>query len=109
MTPDVEAAVADLRACFPDTAVDAVGTGDGGAIVTIARVDPGPAYVQRETWMRFDIRLPVPACGHLSAVRTPRSGPHRRADPRRRHLCECIPRLAGAAVVQAEQPPRSED
>ena len=60
MTPDVEAAVADLRACFPDTAVDAVGTGDGGAIVTIARVDPGPAYVQRETWMRFDISYLYP-------------------------------------------------
>ena len=60
MTPDVEQAVADLRVCFPDAEVDAVGTGDGGATVTITRVDPGPAYVQRETWMRFDISYLYP-------------------------------------------------
>ena len=60
MTPEVEQAVEELRARFPDTEVDVVGTGDGGAIVTIARVDPGPAYVQRETWMRFAISFQYP-------------------------------------------------
>ena len=60
MTPEAEQAVEDLRACFADTEVDAVATGDGGATVTIARVDPGPAYVQRETWMRFDISYLYP-------------------------------------------------
>ena len=60
MTPEVEQAVEELRARFPDTEVDAVGTGDGGAIVTIARVDPGPTYVQRETWMRFAISFQYP-------------------------------------------------
>lgn len=60
MTPEVERAVEELRACFSDTGVDAVGTGDGGARVTIARVDPGPSYVQRETWVRFAISYQYP-------------------------------------------------
>ena len=60
MILEVEHAVEELRARFPDTEVDAAGTGDGGAIVTIARVDPGPAYAQRETWMRFDISYLYP-------------------------------------------------
>ena len=60
MTPEVEQAVEELRARLPETGVDAVGTGDGGAIVTIARVDPGPAYVQHETWMRLAISFQYP-------------------------------------------------
>ena len=60
MIPEVEQAVEELRARFPNTEVDAVATGDGGAVVTIARVDPGPAYAQRETWMRFDISYLYP-------------------------------------------------
>ena len=60
MTPEVERAVEELRACFADTEVDAVGTGDGGARVTIARVDPGPSYVQCETWVRFAISYQYP-------------------------------------------------
>ncbi len=61
MTPEVEKAVEELRTRFPDTEVDAVGTGDGGATVTIARVGPGPAYVQRETWMGFTISYLYPS------------------------------------------------
>ncbi|MDE0268072.1 MAG: hypothetical protein OXI96_03425 [Acidimicrobiaceae bacterium] len=60
MTPEVKQGIEGLRACFPDTEVTAVGTGDGGAIVTIACVDPGSAYVQRETWMRFAISFQYP-------------------------------------------------
>ena len=60
MTPEVEQAVEELRACFPDTEVDVSGTGDGGAIVTIVRVDPGPQYVQGETWLRFAISYQYP-------------------------------------------------
>lgn len=60
MTPEVKQAVGGLRACFPDTEVDAVSTGDGGAIVTIARVDPGSVYTQHETWLRFLIGFQYP-------------------------------------------------
>ena len=60
MTPEVEGAVEELRACFADAGVDAVGTGDGSARVTIARVDPGPSYVKRETWVRFEISYQYP-------------------------------------------------
>ena len=60
MTPEVERAAEELRTRFPDTEVDAVSTGDGGAIVTITRVDPGPAYVQSATWMRFAIGFQYP-------------------------------------------------
>ena len=60
MTPEVEQAVEELRACFPDTEVDASDTGDGGTIVTVARVDPGTPYVQGETWLRFAISYQYP-------------------------------------------------
>ncbi len=60
MTSEVEQAVEELQACFRDTEVDAVDTGDGGATVTIARVDPGPVYVQHETCMRFTISFQYP-------------------------------------------------
>lgn len=60
MTPEVEQAVEELRACFADTEVDTIGTGDGGALVTIARVDPGLSYAQRETWVRFLIGYQYP-------------------------------------------------
>lgn len=60
MTPEVEQAVEELRALFADTEVDAVDTGDGGAIVTVSRVDPGPVFTQRETWLRFAIGFQYP-------------------------------------------------
>lgn len=60
MTPEVKQAVGELRACFHATEVDAASTGDGGAVVTIACVDPGPVYTQRETWMRFVIGFQYP-------------------------------------------------
>ena len=60
MTPEVGQAVEELRVRFADTEVDAVGTGDGGAIITIASVDPGPVYTRRETWVRFAIGFQYP-------------------------------------------------
>ena len=60
MNADVAQAVAELRACFPDAAVEAADTGDGGALVTIDQIDPGPAFVQRETWVKFAIGFQYP-------------------------------------------------
>lgn len=43
MKPDIEKAIEELRERFPDARVVALGTDDGGALVTIDPVDPGPA------------------------------------------------------------------
>ena len=61
MNRDVAQAVAELETSFPDTEVVASGTGDGGAIVTINPIDPGPVYVQRETWLKFTISFQYPS------------------------------------------------
>lgn len=60
MTQEVALAVEELRATFADTEVAADDAGDGGAYITIARVDPGPAYVQDDTWVRFAIGFQYP-------------------------------------------------
>lgn len=60
MTPNVEQAVDELRVCFPDAEVDAIGTGDGGALVRISSVDPGRSYASRETWIGFTIGYQYP-------------------------------------------------
>ena len=60
MKPEVKQAVEELREHFPDAEVMAVGTDDGGAMVTIDPVDPGPAYIQRETWLKFAITFQYP-------------------------------------------------
>lgn len=73
MTPEVEQAVEELRACFPDAGVEAIGTGDGGAFVRISSIDPGHSYAKRETWIGFMIGhqypysdiYPLFVCPHL--------------------------------------------
>ena len=53
MNPEVERAVAELRASFPAAAVVAEDDGSGGAVVELNPIDPGSVYAQRETWLRF--------------------------------------------------------
>ena len=53
MNPEVEGAVAELRASFPAAVVVAEDDGSGGAFVELRPIDPGSVYVQRETWLRF--------------------------------------------------------
>ncbi len=60
MTPEVMRAVEELKACFTTAEVVTSDSADGGAIVTINPIDPGPAYVQRETWLKFDISFQYP-------------------------------------------------
>ena len=60
MTPEVARAVEELRTTFADTTVKADDAGDGGAYITIARVDPGAAYVQGDTWVRFAVGFQYP-------------------------------------------------
>ena len=60
MTPEVEEAVSELQASFPGVTVTAQEDGDGGGIVTMFPIDPGPTYVQRETWVKFAISCQYP-------------------------------------------------
>ena len=60
MKPQIEQAVEELRACFPDAEVVACGTDDGGASVRIDSIDLGPSYIPRETWIAFAIGFQYP-------------------------------------------------
>ena len=60
MTPDVAAAIEEIRHDYPDAAVTVREDADGGAFVTIDPVDPGPAYVQETTWVKFHITFQYP-------------------------------------------------
>lgn len=60
MTPEVSRAIEELTAAFPASVVEARALEDGGASVTVDPVDPGEAYVQRETWIRFVIGFQYP-------------------------------------------------
>ncbi|WP_419933182.1 hypothetical protein [Candidatus Poriferisodalis sp.] len=55
MKPEVQEAVAELRACFPAAVVSADDDGSGGAFVTVDPIDPGPAYRQDRTRLKFHI------------------------------------------------------
>lgn len=55
MKTAVREAVAELRAAFPAAAVTAADDGDGGAYVTVDPIDPGPTYMQDETWLKFHV------------------------------------------------------
>jgi hypothetical protein len=59
MTPEVAGAIDEIRAAFPDAAVEAREDGDG-VIVIVDPVDPGPPYVQRATWIGFRITFQYP-------------------------------------------------
>lgn len=48
-------AVAELRDTFPDTDVEVTPDGDGGAWITIAKVDLGPTWTPSTTWLGFHI------------------------------------------------------
>ena len=60
MKPEVAKAVSELRARFGGVTVTAEDDGDGGAVVSMYPLDPGPAYVQRETWIKFAVSYLYP-------------------------------------------------
>lgn len=57
---EVANAIAEIRATFSDATVDVTEDGQGGAFVVVDRVDPGPSYEQRETWVGFQITFQYP-------------------------------------------------
>lgn len=60
MTEEVAAAVEEIRAAFAEAAVTVRGDGDGGALVVVDPVDPGPSFVQDVTWVGFHITFQYP-------------------------------------------------
>ncbi|ADJ43939.1 hypothetical protein AMES_2116 [Amycolatopsis mediterranei S699] len=60
MTPEVTQAIEEIRAGFPEADVEVTEEADGGAVVFVSPVDPGPQYQQRETWIGFRITFQYP-------------------------------------------------
>ena len=60
MTPAVMEAIDEIRATFDGSNVSVREDGEGGGYVRIDPVDPGPPYVQRETWIGFRITAQYP-------------------------------------------------
>lgn len=60
ITDDVMVALEELRASFPDSSVFFEETGDGGAWVRVEPVPTGQAFVQKETWIVFQIPYNYP-------------------------------------------------
>ena len=59
MTPDVAAAIDEIKLGFPDATVQVEESGDG-VVVVVDPVDPGEPYVQPETWIGFRITFQYP-------------------------------------------------
>lgn len=60
MNPEVNDAVAEIRATFPDAEVRAVPDGNEGAFVIVDPVPLGEAYVQDSSWVGFHITFQYP-------------------------------------------------
>ena len=60
MTPMVAEAIDEIKATFEGTTVCVEDDGEGGAYVRIEPLDPGPSYVQSETWIGFRITQQYP-------------------------------------------------
>lgn len=59
MTPEVAAAVDEIKAAFPNATVEVKEEGDA-VVVLLDPVDPGEPYVQRESWIGFRITFQYP-------------------------------------------------
>lgn len=59
MTPEVAAAIDEIKAAFPNASVEVKEDGDG-VVVLLEPVDPGEPYKQRETWIGFRITFQYP-------------------------------------------------
>ena len=59
MTPEVAAAVDEIKAAFPDATTEVKEEGDA-VVVLLDPVDPGDRYVQRDTWIGFRITFQYP-------------------------------------------------
>lgn len=53
--PTVAVQIAELETAFTGRKVNSEPDGDGGAYVIVDPIDPGPAFVQRTTWLGFHL------------------------------------------------------
>lgn len=60
MKAEVERAVAEIRAAYPDTSVTITDDGEGGAYVTVEEVPLSDRYEQPVTWAGFRITFQYP-------------------------------------------------
>lgn len=60
VTPEIEAAIAEIQEQHPDSSVTFVPDGDGGAFVSIDKVPLGAQYSQSKTWIKFHITVNYP-------------------------------------------------
>ncbi len=61
MTPDVEEAIAELRATFSDHAVEVTPDSQGGAYVVVQDLPLGPQYRPERSWVGFVVGFQYPA------------------------------------------------
>lgn len=59
MTPEVAAAVDEIKTAFPNATVEVKEEGEA-VIVLLDPIDPGEPYVQRESWIGFRITFQYP-------------------------------------------------
>src|SRR5687768_8391968 len=60
MTPEVEAAIEEIRQAFPGHRVHVEPEAQGGAYVTVTDLDVGDTYVPSNTWFGFLITFQYP-------------------------------------------------
>jgi hypothetical protein len=59
VTPEVAAAIDEIKAAFPNATVEVKEEGDA-AVVLLDPIDPGEQYKQRESWIGFRITFQYP-------------------------------------------------
>lgn len=59
MTEEVTEAIEEVRVTFPDQQVEVRPSPDGGAVVIVHGLDPGPAFIG-PTWLGFTIPFNYP-------------------------------------------------
>jgi hypothetical protein len=60
VTPEVTEAIHEIKAAFPEAAIDVVDDGAGGAYVVVDTVDLGTVYTNGCTWIGFQITFQYP-------------------------------------------------
>lgn len=60
MTPEVQQAIVEIQATFPNAAVEAEPDGGGGAMITIEPVELSDIYEQSSTWVGLHITMHYP-------------------------------------------------
>jgi len=60
MTPEVQAAIEEIKATFPHHRVEVDDEAQGGAFVVVRDLDVGPTYEPNSTWIGFQIGFQYP-------------------------------------------------